>query len=228
MAKATPAIQMLSKTKKEYDRMVREGIIPRSNYSRKALIKWIFWKRLETIIKMLEGRNGAVLDFGTGYGVLLPSLSLIFERVYGTDIDDVPLEGASKLCHRLGVKDIQLFRNEAPLTHYFERRSIDTIIAADVLEHIPEPVLSSTLQDFLALLAEGGQLIVSAPIETLIYRLAQIVIGHRPEQSRHMLTYCQLEAILERNFRDTFTKNLIFFKVVKLEPRKDERYLSIG
>jgi 2-polyprenyl-3-methyl-5-hydroxy-6-metoxy-1,4-benzoquinol methylase len=57
--------------------------------------------------------------------------------------------------------------------------SFDLIIALDVLEHVKD--LPRILRELLALLKQGGQLIVSGPTENILYRIGRKVAG--PEYS---------------------------------------------
>lgn len=228
----SPAIQMLSKTRNEYLKMrkwnhEKVNFIFRSNYCSRILpIRWIFWKRLQVAISMLEQEGeGTALDFGAQMGVLLPSLSTIFDKVFGCDINDTTFEVNRELLSRLGIENVEVFVNEyeKPLTNYFKEHSLNAITAMDVLEHIPEPRLLSYLQDFSTLLTEEGRLIVSIPLENFPYTLVQKAIGHNSEESKHFLNYRELSAVLDRYFLCVSTKNLFFsFKVMKLKPRKQD------
>src|SRR5512143_2204172 len=58
------------------------------------LIKWLFWKRLHTVMDYVEKRapHGRALDFGCGSGVMLPFLSAACVEVVAADVDLLPLE----------------------------------------------------------------------------------------------------------------------------------------
>lgn len=100
-----------------------------------------------------------VLDFGCGSGVMLPYLSQISSQVTAMDVDLLPLERVQKhipLAANVEVKDAAKNGiSDLP------KNSFDLIIALDVLEHVKD--LPRTLNELLALLKQGGQLIVSGP-----------------------------------------------------------------
>ncbi len=66
--------------------------------SKNPFIQWILGKRLHIILEMAEKTNNAetMVDFGSGWGLLLPSLSRIFKTVYGVDINKVRFANAPK------------------------------------------------------------------------------------------------------------------------------------
>ena len=118
-----------------------------------------------------------VLDFGCGSGVMLSYLSQISSQVTAMDIDLLPLESVQAylpLEKNVVVKDATKI-NISDLS----ANSFDLIIALDVLEHVKD--LPRTLKELLALLKQGGQLIVSGPTENILYRIGRKVAG--PEYS---------------------------------------------
>jgi 2-polyprenyl-3-methyl-5-hydroxy-6-metoxy-1,4-benzoquinol methylase len=109
--------------------------------------------------------------------VMLPYLSQISSQVTAMDVDLLPLERVQiyiPLAKNVEVKDATKNNiSDLPANSY------DLVIALDVLEHVKD--LSRTLNELLALLKQGGQLIVSGPTENILYRLGRKVAG--PEYS---------------------------------------------
>jgi 2-polyprenyl-3-methyl-5-hydroxy-6-metoxy-1,4-benzoquinol methylase len=170
-----------------------EMAIPSYLHSNPAM-RWIAWRRLEIVAKLLRESSGevrdesgrTVLDFGCGTGVLFDEASQFADKVYGVDI---VLEPAQLLIEKWGLKKVSLMdpetaKNELPL------RSVDTIIAAEVLEHI-DPV-DDTLAFFRDRLKSTGRLLVSLPTENALYRFGRRLAGfhghyHESNAARNLL-----------------------------------------
>jgi 2-polyprenyl-3-methyl-5-hydroxy-6-metoxy-1,4-benzoquinol methylase len=146
---------------------------------RNPVINWLFWQRLRKVMEHIQRPTlyEHVLDFGCGSGVMLPYLSQISSQVTALDVDLLPLERVQvyiPLAANVEVKDA-IKNNICDLP----ANSFDLIIALDVLEHVKD--LPRTLNELLALLKQGGQLIVSGPTENILYRIGRRVAG--PEYS---------------------------------------------
>ena len=132
----------------------------------------VFWGRLRHVVKQAELRpGGTVFDFGCGTGVLLPLLAAEGRKVFATDLH---LEIARNLMteHQLGR--VELIAAEQWRTAVPEGR-IDTIVAADVLEHIEDrrEVLSAMGRK----LSARGRLVICGPTENWLYRLGRRIVG---------------------------------------------------
>ncbi|MFO0728571.1 MAG: class I SAM-dependent methyltransferase [Myxococcota bacterium] len=142
---------------------------------RNPLIHWLFWERLAVVMRYLEaqGRFETVLDFGTGSGVMLPFLAERAGKVLAYDVDLMPLERVAA--------EIPLPKNVETLdakTHPLSSlapRSIDLVVALDVLEHLED--LERGLTEILACLRPGGLLVASCPTENALYRLGRRIAG---------------------------------------------------
>jgi len=155
-----------------------EMAIP-SYQHRNPLLRWMAWRRLEVVAtffrescgKMNDASAHTVMDFGCGTGVLFDESSQVADHVYGVDI---VLDPARLLVDTWNLEKVTLLTpDEAENT--LPSQSIDTIIAAEVLEHI-EP-LDDTLAFFRDRLRPGGTLLVSLPTESLLYRLGRRLAG---------------------------------------------------
>jgi ubiquinone/menaquinone biosynthesis C-methylase UbiE len=133
------------------------------------LVRWIFWKRLETIIHFSPSAE-KVLDFGAGSGVFLPTLSSNFKEVNALDLNTNSLKYVKERFGLDNVKVIQGKESKLP----FKDNTFDVIFAADVLEHFHdcEPVL----KEFNRVLKNNGHIVISGPTENFIYRLSRRVI----------------------------------------------------
>jgi 2-polyprenyl-3-methyl-5-hydroxy-6-metoxy-1,4-benzoquinol methylase len=183
-------------------------------FNKNFLLRWIFWKRVDIMINMAAQTTNPekVLDFGTGWGVLLPSLSRIFNNVYGVDIDVPSIDLASQLVQLLDCKNVQviLVKPHEELL-MFRNDSFNCIIVADVLEHVS--YFSQILLDFKNLLTTDGSLIVSVPTENLIYRSAKKLLRHPPSCDKHVCSPKEIEETITKNFVIKKRSNLFFFKI---------------
>lgn len=167
--------------------------IPTLYYSGNRATQRVFWQRLRRVFA-LALRYGAphrrVLDFGGGGGVLLPSLSGIFERVVSIDL--VTLEAAQVVAH-FGLENVDLVQGDV-LGSQLDEAPFDTIVAADVLEHFRE--LDSPVSCLERWLRDDGVLITSLPTENLLYVGLRLAFGvEKPEDHYH--TAYEVEALLE-------------------------------
>ena len=143
------------------------------------LIKWLFWKRLHTVMDHLEqdAPYERALDFGCGSGVMLPFLSTVCAAVVAADVDLMPLERMKS--HIPLATNVQEWDAAGPAIAEARAGSFDLIVALDVLEHVKD--LAWTLSQLMRLLRTGGQLIVSGPTENALYRFGRKLAG--PEYS---------------------------------------------
>ncbi len=141
------------------------------------LIRWLMWRRYETIAAMLPaGAGGAVLEFGCGVGLFLPHLCERYETVYAVDL--FPQFARALAAEReLAVAFPEEVAEVAD-------GSLDAIVAADVLEHLEED-LNRYLALFRRKLKPGGALLVSGPTESPFYRLGRVAAGFGDKGDYH-------------------------------------------
>ena len=157
----------------EHDR--DEMAIPSYLHSN-PLIRWLMWKRYDTIASLLVPKaKGQALEFGCGVGLFLPHLCTHYQQVYAIDLFP---QYAQSLAAQKNIEPKFL----ASLADV-EDASLDIIVAADVLEHIEE------LEDYLSLfhrkLNATGRLLVSGPTENILYQLGRLVAGFGDKGDYH-------------------------------------------
>ncbi len=138
-------------------------------------MRWMAWRRLDVTAAFLRDLHGnapvsTIMDFGCGTGVLFDEASRVADTVYGVDL---VLEPSTLLVEEWGLDKVRLLQADA--AGEIAEGSVDTIIAAEVLEHI-EP-LDPTLEFFKSRLKPGGTLLVSLPTESFLYRLGRRLAG---------------------------------------------------
>jgi 2-polyprenyl-3-methyl-5-hydroxy-6-metoxy-1,4-benzoquinol methylase len=155
-----------------------EMAIP-SYLHRNPAMRWMAWQRVTVAAEFLrhcgnslKGKAGsAIMDFGCGTGVLFDEATKYAETVYGVDI---VLDPARLLVDEWNLDKVTLLDPEQA-EKQIPDKSVDTIIAAEVLEHI-DPV-ESTLNFFRSRLKSDGSLIVSLPTESMLYRMGRRLAG---------------------------------------------------
>jgi 2-polyprenyl-3-methyl-5-hydroxy-6-metoxy-1,4-benzoquinol methylase len=137
-----------------------------------GLTRYFAWGKLTRILRVADLKpETTVFDFGCGTGVLLPQLCREGRTVYATDLH---LEIAKNVAVRLGLKRItfietDLWRDAIP------DGEIDTIIAANVMEHITSRGV--VLAALARKLTPAGKLVISGPTENFVYHVGRRIAG---------------------------------------------------
>lgn len=105
----------------------------------------------------LVGRAGRVLDVGCWTGDLGAALAAQGCVVDGFEIDEEAASVASGRLNRVVVGNLE----DTSLTDHFERGTYDTVVFADVLEHLMDP--AAALRDAVKLLSDEGHIVISIP-----------------------------------------------------------------
>ena len=150
-----------------------EGTPPQYSHPN-VFVRELVWRRLDHLMGLSRVSSpDRVLDFGGGNGVLAPTLSKRYRQVICVDLQPEMLQKVV-LEHNLTnvtIKSVEL--SAAGL----EPGSFDTVIAADVFEHIPD--FRPIVEELRRLLKPGGELLVSAPSENLLYAVARVLFGYQ-------------------------------------------------
>lgn len=199
-------LERMAKTVSQEDK--DEMAIPSYLHSNPAM-RWMAWKRVTVTAQFLrdackrlnEGSGLTIMDFGCGTGVLFDEASLYADTVYGVDI---VLEPAKLLVEEWGLGKVSLLSPEQAEIQISEE-SVDTIVAAEVLEHI-DPI-DETLAFFRSRLRANGNLIVSLPTESLLYRIGRRLAGF--EGHYHLNNARSIhQQILHAGFEETRLKKI--------------------
>jgi 2-polyprenyl-3-methyl-5-hydroxy-6-metoxy-1,4-benzoquinol methylase len=157
------------------DDILSEAALPA--YAHKnPIIDFIFWKRIdiafnEVISDKIINKN--ILDFGCGTGVLSYHLSKSGYSMTAIDLDMSP---KNQLSEYITYPDNINFIEGDILKLNFDKK-FDSIIALDVLEHIPLEVLPVFLKRFDDLLSPNGKIIISGPTENVLYKIGRFLAG---------------------------------------------------
>lgn len=111
------------------------------------------------LLRLWGKRTGRrVLDVGCGFATTSESLQKLGNDVTGIESSEVACAVAGKRLGRVVHADLTDF---ATLQSVLGEDKFDTIVFADVLEHLPWPL--GVLRHYLRWLAPGGSVIVSLP-----------------------------------------------------------------
>ena len=150
-----------------------EGTPPQYSHSN-FFVREVMWRRLDHLMALSRAeRRDRVLDFGGGNGVLAPTLSRRYRSVTCVDLQPQMLR---RVVDGQRLQNVTI-REEELSAAKLEEESFDTIIAADVLEHIPD--FMPIVRELRRVLKPGGELLVSAPSENLLYAVARVLFGYQ-------------------------------------------------
>lgn len=136
------------------------------------LVRHFFWKRPVTVFKLAlrnSGALGSCLDFGGGNGVMLPSLSTAFREV---TLLDMQVASAREVARTHSLANVRFVESDA-LNFRSEGVEFDTVIAADVLEHIKDA--PGAVKKIHELLKAEGVLVTSLPTENALYHFLRFI-----------------------------------------------------
>ncbi len=206
-ASRIPSSQLLEVTASIPQADREEMAVPSYSHSN-PLIRWLFWKRLDVALDLAQLRpNEAVLEFGIGSGVLLPSFRARGQsRMTGVDIE---LRPSRTMGERLGIPVELVGATEFTDWARQNERAFDTIFALDVLEHVEVDELERLSKTFVTLLRPGGSLIVSGPTESLAYKVGRFVAGFKNHY--HHRNIFDIEQVLERSWEPDSVRRLPSF-----------------
>ena len=162
--------------------------LPAGHYARKQifckdwLIAWTHRSRFATGVRLAQRFRGQrVLDYGCGDGTFLAMLCSGADRpaeAVGVELDAFQIDDCRA---RLGQFQGLSFEPIASLDTAAQSGRFDAVICMEVLEHVVD--LETVITRLWWVLAPGGTLIVSVPVETglplLIKQAARRVAGWR-------------------------------------------------
>lgn len=155
-------------------------------------------------------RGDAVLDVGCGDGKLLYQLRHRFRRLFGLEFSASRLE-AAKL--NLAGHEFVPVCGSAESMPEVPSDSVDCIVTADVIEHIPDVYLAA--DEMLRVLKPGGTLVINTPNVAFAVKRLRLLMGRFPSTSQpneglgsdvlfdgghlHYFTFRSLSLLLQRS-----------------------------
>ncbi len=128
-----------------------------------AVARLRFVKR---IAATMAAETATVADLGCGSGVMLCEVLKANDRWtgYGLDISGTSVDYARRLAQHHGLNRRAVFQQGSITQLPFATRSLDLVIASEVLEHLPEP--EAAFREIARVLAPTGILALTVPIES--------------------------------------------------------------
>lgn len=165
--------------------------------------------RMQAIVFLpLSGES--ILDIGCGDGRLLYQFRNRFERLVGLEYSASRLEVAKKQLRGLRFEAVC---GSAEAVPQIASASIDAIVTADVIEHIPD--VYQAADEMFRVLRPGGVLAINTPNIAFVTKRLRLLRGRFPSTSQpneglgsdvlfdgghlHYFTYRSLALLLERS-----------------------------
>lgn len=163
-------------------------------FSPNRLVRFINWKKLDTVLSLLlpQERHRA-LDFGCGNGVMLPTLSGIFDTVVGIDLHT---SAASRVIHRYSLNNVSLIRTNG-MKLPFKDDTFYTVLTTSVLEHFTD--LEEVVAEIARIIKPGGSLLFLSPTENIFYRFGRLLFGFKKPED-HYYSAKEIKVILKKFF----------------------------
>jgi ubiquinone/menaquinone biosynthesis C-methylase UbiE len=164
--------------------LIRKHCTPSDTYIREyygtslqdRLRTWVFKQRLLVVLNLISKRRirvSKVLDDGSGPMFIAYSLIRDFNSHY-TGVDLIPSSEMSKYAKIIKIatgKKIDMVKASAQALP-FREGSFDTVMALDVMEHLPKPEDAMTEAKRVA----KENIIISVPMENTIQKLSRLPI----------------------------------------------------
>ena len=174
---------------------------------------------LSQIARLIAPRS-TVLDLGAATG----KLGLHLRDRKGCTVDGVELDvKAAALARPHYRKLLELNLDRERLADHFPSGSYDAIVCADVLEHLPDP--GRVLDQLQAMLAPGGQLLISIPNVGYAAVVAELLSGEFRYRPTGLLDETHLRFFTRSSLLDLLAKHGFGAQDVLpllLEPRHSE------
>jgi len=163
-------------------------------FSSNRLVRFINWKKLDFAVSLLllEERNG-ILDFGCGNGVMLPTLSGIFDTVVGIDLHTT---AASRMKHEYGLSNVFLVAANG-MRLPFKDDSFNAVLATSTLEHFKD--LDEAVAEIARITKQDGFLLFLSPTENVFYRFGRWLFGYKKPED-HYYSPGEIESVLKKRF----------------------------
>jgi 2-polyprenyl-3-methyl-5-hydroxy-6-metoxy-1,4-benzoquinol methylase len=196
-------IQNILKDNSSYE--IDEAALPAYAHNN-PLIDYVFWRRVELAYDIAsQTRDGRVLDFGCGSGLLSYALAQQNISVVANDTTFAPLPIVRS--HIAFPDNVEYWEGNL-LNRQIPDGYFDFIIALDVLEHIDN--IDEYITVFKRILKPGGIIIVSGPTENIIYKIGRRLAGEKFTGDYHVTDIKAIRKLFEKRTRTTVIRKLMW------------------
>ena len=128
-----------------------------------GMLRWSHGSRFRVARRLVEPLAGArLLDYGCGDGTFLALVRDLFPSAVGVEADPaLAAEASTRFAGEPGLR----FVHTAALTNEPDG-GFGAAVCMEVLEHCTLPVVDAVVADLRRLVAPGGTVVVSVPVET--------------------------------------------------------------
>ena len=153
-------------------------------YYYRPFIGYMYRRRIESGISLLQPPYRKILEIGYGSGIALPTLSRLGEAVWGLDSHSVP----DRVARRLETISVHPTLVNADICDWrHDGEPFDLVVAFSVMEHISEPAVA--LSQIALLLKAGGTLLIGIPRVDKIMSAMFPLIGYHCIEKHHVTTF---------------------------------------
>ena len=161
-------------------------------YYYRPLIGKVFAARLNTGLRLLDGRFARLLEIGYGSGLLMPTLASACDELYGLDLEAEP-PGLRERLGRLGVTPAALVQANAR-SMPFADGFFDAVVAFSIFEHLRAHELELTLAECARVTKPGSRFLVGCPAVHKLMNAAFAGIGFADIEQHHFSTIADVVA----------------------------------
>lgn len=190
----------------KYDRFYASNLVKEN--LKKLVLSGSPLDRSQAIVAV-DGEGERILDIGCGNGQLLYQFKDSYRELIGLEYSSHRLQQASANLEGLNFRGIQ---GSAEDMREIETNSIDRIISADTIEHIPD--VYAACDEMFRVLKSGGYLVINTPNIAFAKKRLLLLLGRFPSTSQpnegigsdilfdgghlHYFTYRSLRIVLEK------------------------------
>ncbi len=174
----------------------KAGLTNNLYFSRNFIKRHFVLENLNSVLTgcSLAESKAHILDFGPGFGILLPALSRMYDKVTALDVDRSQMKASQSIVNSAGITNVSLvLKSPSDEFDAFGDHSFSAIVADNVLEHMEDP--TSVLPHFIRILKNAGLIVLSLPSEGHIYRFFE-----NPLDGHLLRTKASIDSLLS-NFK---------------------------
>ncbi|MGB9178973.1 MAG: class I SAM-dependent methyltransferase [Pyrinomonadaceae bacterium] len=144
-------------------------------------------KFVRKVVHSINSEHGTVADLGCGSGMILCEVLTMKPswEGYGLDISCAAVNYAQRLAEHKKVAGRTEFRTGNISALPYASRSLDLLIASEVIEHMPDP--EAVIREIARVLKPGGKLVLTMPVES-----------HTPAHMHSLSSAEELKQLCER------------------------------